>query len=241
MNAGRIEIVNSLGSENPIPVENSSDAAWAQDREGRIWVVKHEANTGYQALLAEACCHLLGRLLGVQQPQAAVLVHGADRAWLSLRVPNVSHWFAGAAPRVVNSDALGAMLVLDVVSHNEDRHRGNILLQPAPDEFHLRTIAIDSGNALVSQPEFHDLALGVPSTRNLAPGLPLAQLTPGALRAAQIAASLSEMEISDVVQEACSLARETDSTQMHSTLLARLRAAPRLISGYLEQLKRDSR
>lgn len=105
-------------------------------------------------------------------------------------------------------EPFGAMLALDAITHNEDRHLGNILIQPDPDDVHLRAYAIDSGSALVGWSDFHNLQMAVPSPRNLAPGIPVDLLEAGALAAAARAATIEPGEILALVSEACEIARD---------------------------------
>ena len=231
-----IERVSRLGSARPVPIPNSSDAAWVQDASGRDWVIKWEESTGFQPLLAEALCWLLGQQLGVLQPAGAVFLEGERRAWLSKRVPQVAHWDASRSHFLTNPSELGAMLALDAIAHNADRRSDNILLQPSPDELHLRAFAIDSGNALIGWSDFYGLGLQVPEARNLAPGLPIDLLTDGVLAAASKATALKSGQILAMVTEACEIARDPGKVALHQALLHRLEQAPALVTDYLRKL-----
>lgn len=230
-----IERVTQLGSARLVDVPNTSEAAWVQDAQGREWVVKWEEETGVEGLLAEAVCWLLGRELGVPQPPAAVFIDAQRRGWLSGRIPSVIHWDAGKAHFITNPDGLGAILALDAITFNDDRHRRNILLQPDPDELHLRAWAIDSGNALVGTwPDFAAKGLTLPSTRNLAKGLPIDGLRAGAAIAASRASALGPARILAIAREACEIAREPSPDPLVQALRARLSVAESLTTDYLD-------
>lgn len=232
----RIERVSQLGGETEVPVQNSSEAAWTQDISGRQWVIKWENNTGVEPLLAEAICWLLGESLGVPQPKVAVFSDGIRWAWMSERIPQVVHWDPERVDLLINHLDFGATLALDAISHNEDRHSGNILLQPAPDELRLRAYAIDSGTALVGWPDFHALGMGVPNPRNLARGLPVALLKEGALLAAAKATAMQSDYLMSLVVEACMIARNDSVVQLHGMLWQRLSNAPALVEAYLQKI-----
>lgn len=241
MFARRIERVDTLGASRAVPVANSSEAAWVQDASGRAWVIKWEENTGFQELIAEALSWMIGDQIGVLQPRGAVFVDGSLRAWMSERVPNVVHWNASHAHLLTNADQLGAALALDAITLNEDRHAGNILLQPNPDELHLKAFAIDSGDALIGRVDFHGSGLRVPTGRNLAPGIPLDLVSAGAMAAAVRAATLDRGEILEMVTEACDIARDPGRVPLEEALAHRLKHAPDLVAEYLAKLKSPQR
>lgn len=159
------------------------------------------------------------------------------KTWMSEVVPNVVHWRPRYAHVLTNVPQFGAMLALDAITHNEDRHLGNILLQPDPDEVHLRACAIDSGSALIGWSDFHAIGLAVPSPRNLAPGIPVDLLEAGALAAAARAAALEPSEILALVSESCEIARDLGKLALDKALSERLAQAPVLVAAYLEKLK----
>jgi hypothetical protein len=233
----RIERISRLGTERSIPVPNSSEAHWVQDASGRRWVIKWEDDTGVEPLLAETVSWLLGDEIGVPQPKAAVFLDENHRAWMSEVVPNVVHWEPRHAHLLINAQQLGAMLALDAICHNEDRHLGNILVQPDPDELHLRAYAIDSGSALVGWKDFHSIGTAVPSPRNLAPGIPVDLLETGAMAAAQRATGLDPGEILAMISEACEIARDPGGVALNNALVVRLAQAPYLVAAYLERVR----
>lgn len=142
-------------------------------------------------------------------PDAAVVTQGGDvaRGWLSAAIPNVRHWDLASSHLVTNHEELGRFLALDAIIFNEDRHGGNILLQVL-DEQHLRAWIIDCGEALVGQPtDFSALQIdAVPAAQNIARGLPVELLAPGAEAAAVEAQQLEERLVREFVAEACEIA-----------------------------------
>lgn len=191
---------------------------------------------GFQVILAEAIGWLLGGRIGVPIPDAAVYSKSMERSWLSRAVesPAPTHFNPGFALRISNLGDLGAMMALDVLILDEDRHRQNILLQPEPDELHLKVWAIDSGNAKIGWiDDFVERRRDLPSPHNLARGLPLDLLTDGAITAAEAAAGIESAELRSFVQEACEIVGEARVDVLHEVLAERCADAPDLVSRYL--------
>jgi hypothetical protein len=156
----RIErISEELTSFEDVQVPHGAFADYVVDSSGREWVRKKEINTGFQPLLAEAFGSLFASELGVRVPIPAVQEYGNQKAWLSRRIPLVTHWDETKIPFIENLDELGRILALDALLANEDRHRGNILLQSTGQEEDAFEIwSIDMGNALVGFPsDFLDI------------------------------------------------------------------------------------
>lgn len=234
----RIPRLTSIVDGPFVPVENGCEATWALDDQGGRWVRKRESNTGCEPLLAEAIAWLLGRLLGVRQPDAAVFDEKGERSWMSGMVPSVGHWTRDMRDYVENLDEVAAMLVLDALVFEEDRHARNILVQPLGDEVHLRLWAIDSGNALVGHvSEFIARGLDAPSPHNHARGLPIDVLGETALVIAGRSCHLEERVIHLVSVEACSIAREPRIDDLSAALARRCRAAPEIVAEYLHRLE----
>lgn len=235
---GLIEHLVGVTDGDRVPVENGSDAHWAIDSTRRQWVRKRETWTGVEPLLAEAACYLLGAKLEVRQPQGAVHYDGKEWSWMSKRIPAAGeHWDADMRDYIDNLDEVGRMLALDALTLNEDRHARNILVQPRDDETALRLWAIDSGNALIGHPEdFVARGLTPASPHNHARGLPIDPLRDSAMAAAQVASMLSDGELSEIVAEACGLAREPQVNALTVALITRCRHAPEIVSSYLDAL-----
>ncbi|MBZ4419379.1 hypothetical protein [Myxococcus sp. RHSTA-1-4] len=188
-------------------------------------------------MLAELVGWFLGRDLGAPVPDAAILFPGrADAAWLSAYIPHPIHWEAHHAHFVTNLDAFGAMLALDAIIHNHDRHKMNILLTPGAEEPELDAWAIDTGAALVGFPaDFAAADLAVPEKPNIARGLPVRLMEPGARRAARRAVELVESPaLQHQVAGACRLVGEQESNILFSALSKRMKQATRLVERYIE-------
>lgn len=237
----RIARLDNLILGAPVPVPNGSEARWARSLDGRTWVWKSEGMSGYQALLAEAVSWLLGRALGVRQPEVAVAQVDAEWSWLSEVVKPSKHWSAEDRDYIINLDETGRMLALDALVGNGDRHAQNVLVELHPDPTALRLWAIDAGNALVGQIDDY-LALGLepPDPHKHARGLPVEALRPGALAAAEVACHLDRATLRAWVAEGCAIAREPRIDDLTEALHRRCLKAHPLVLSYIEALERLS-
>lgn len=233
-----IERLGSVIDGDRVPIENGSEARWALDGSGRQWVRKHERDTGFQPLLAEALSFLIGRCLQVRQPEGAVYEDVEGWSWMSQRITaGGEHWEPDMRDFICNPNEVAAMFVLDALTLNEDRHRRNMLVQPEGDETRLRVWAIDSGNALIGQiSDYLERGLDPPSPHNHALGLPIAALHDAAIASAGRAAHLDANELSSYVAHACLLVKEPRSSELAAALIARCRSAPAIVTSYLERL-----
>jgi hypothetical protein len=158
---------------------------------------------------------------------------------LSGYIEHASHWDGSRAHFVKNVEEFGAMLTLDAVLFNDDRHRKNILLTPMPTEDNLKVRAIDVGNARIGYPsDFAELGLNVPVRPNIARGLPLKFLWEGAMAAAQKAEKLAGTQVLDgYVREACELVREPTAALVSRALTERMAHAGALVEKYVKVLE----
>jgi hypothetical protein len=120
--------------------------------DGRTWIRKRVLTAGCQQLMAEAICWLLARELNLAVPLGAVFVCDTDEnetSWLSREVSPILHWGESSFEQVENLETLGGLIALDVLTLNNDRHAGNLLLQPKGRNNQLFLWGIDSGNALI--------------------------------------------------------------------------------------------
>jgi hypothetical protein len=233
-----IPIVQHLTDHGDVPVVHTGCAVYSIDSAGKRWVRKREANTGIEELLAEMIGWLLARKLFVPVPEAGVFVAGNDRSWLSAEIQDVLHWDSSRAPFVTNMAGLGAMMALDTMILNEDRHAGNILLQPDLDQLHLKAWAIDHGNALVGWPtDYVARRREIPDPRNLAPGLPMDLVQEGAMEAAEKATCIVSQDILALVREACTNAAEPKIDETVSVLAERCANARPLVESYLKRIR----
>jgi phosphoinositide 3-/4-kinase-like protein len=230
-----IQRVGELLDVGRVPVQNSSEAVYSVDSLGRRWVRKRVSEMGHEALLAETLGWLLARHFSVPIPDAAVSGTGEGVSWLSAALPLVKHWGEAEAGRVRNLRAVGRALMLDAVLMNGDRHAGNILLAPLKKGDRMTAWAIDFDHALVGWPgDYAAVSVdGLPSLRNLARGLPVAHMRPGARQAAREARLLDAGVVAGYVTEACEIAGEPRVGVLAGALQARLKRAIELTDRYL--------
>ncbi|MCB9528064.1 MAG: hypothetical protein H6701_06650 [Myxococcales bacterium] len=236
--AQRLERLDGVTDGELVTIPNGSEARWARDTTGRLWVRKRESDTGFQPLLAEAMSHLLGRLLGVRQPMAAVYHDGTEWSWMSRAIRGaLEHWSPSMRDRIANLDEVARMLVLDVLTLNEDRHQQNILVEAVEDEAHLRLWAIDSGNALIGYvDDYAERVDAPPDPRNHARGLPVRALVDHVRAAADEATHLDPHELEVIVAESCALVGEGTAHHLLESLTRRCRRASILATAYLDRL-----
>jgi hypothetical protein len=133
---------------------------------------------------------------------------------------------------------LGAMMALDALIMNADRHAGNILLQPEPDQLHLKAWAIDHGQALVGWPgDYVARRAEIPAPRVLAHGLPFDLMQEGAMQAAEKATGLTRRDILPLVREACTHVEETRTNDLADVLAERCVNACTLVETYLKRVR----
>lgn len=233
-----VEAIPRLNVEDgaELRVAHTETHSWSIDVTGTIWARKRVEVTGIEGLLAEAVSWLLARRLCVPVPDAAVTLSG-DLSWLSKQITPVVHWDAIHQGGITNLMDLGKVLVLDVLINNPDRHAGNLLLQPDPDESAIKLWAIDAGNALIGWPSDYAAARDdLPSLRNLARGLPVSEVRESALEAAEVASTISTLEIVEMVVHACHLANEPQPELITTTLVSRCARARELTDEYLMRI-----
>lgn len=222
-----------------VPVANRSGATYAL-AEGRRWVRKKKLAIGEYGMLAEALGWLWARKLDLLVPDAAAYVPGEYEVdcWLSEAVEGVSHWSADKVP-VLNLPSLGGILALDALLMNDDRHEGNILLEPffGDDEEGWRAWGIDFGNAKVGLVEdFIHLEDELPAIDLLPRDLPFEILVGPALQAAEEIAAWEDLFITKSVGEACSVAGNERAEVLVQALMKRCNEAVPLVEGYFGEL-----
>src|SRR5437870_1289669 len=118
----RLRRVEGLADGQRVNVPNAGDAVYSSASDGTLWVRKHVVNIGCESLLAEVIGWMLARRLGVTIPEAAVCMAKGEESFLSRVIAPVLHWSAPHAGNIVNMQSVAAMVVLDVLILNEDRH-----------------------------------------------------------------------------------------------------------------------
>lgn len=231
----KIERVKDVVDGPRVPIVASCDARWARDACGRTWLLKPDLAA--DQILAEAASHLLGRQLKVRQPAGAFLRGQGTLNWLSERISGATeHWQLEHRDFISNPAEVGAMLALDALVLNEDRHELNILVAPQDDAL-LDVWAIDNAAARVGVPHLYcAAALASPNPANHARGLPVALLRRHALDAALRAERLTWHEIGAIVREACALVGESKHDDLTEALFMRCQHASRVVGEYLEAL-----
>lgn len=222
-----------------------SQAQYVSDGSGRKWVRKLTQHTTTAEMLAEGVAYLLGRQLNAPVPEFAVCLEGGDDAHgcLSHRVEPALHWNADSSDYIINYEQFGAMVTLDVIIMNDDRHAANVLLEPADDELHVRVWAIDHGIAQVGLPRAFETASArdrLPGTLKYCRDFPLSAMKDGAVAAAELAAGLSEDVLRSITAECCAIADEKNTNTLLSTLKARCAAAPTLLGEFWKILEANS-
>lgn len=163
---------------------------------------------------------------------------GEDLSWLSSRI-DAAHWSPHQVHFVGNLAEFARVLALDAIVFTPDRHAGNILLEPHPDEMTLRAWAIDVGNALIGKPRDykHLGAEEPPPTSQLAPALPFALLEEGAREAAVRATTVPDWLLRQFVDEACEIAGEPERDLLLAALKQRMSRAPSILEAFLRRAR----
>lgn len=222
-----------------VPVRHQAGARYAL-ADSRHWVWKRKLAIGEHGMLGEALGWIWSRELGLPVPDAAIYLPGeyTEDCWLSEVVEGVRHWRADKVP-LENIRELGAILALDVVLMNADRHDGNILLQPRVEDGRevWKVWGIDMGNAKVGVvDEFLDVDDELPSIEKLPDDLPFEILDDSALEAAKEIAGLDGQFITKSVHEACSVAGNAQAAPLADALRLRCNKAVSLVERYFEKL-----
>jgi len=228
--------IAQVSDRGPVPVSNGSDAVYAISADGRRWIKK--VLLGNNELLAEALGWLLSNILKIPTPLGAVCGTGTDATWLSESVVPVTHWEPSRAQCLKNPDDLGAMLALDAVIGNWDRHSGNLLLRPENTQDQLKVYSIDVAGSWIGTPsDIGRRGLEVPSVDNLAPGIPVDMVREGAEKCAHEFSRLDPTLLNEYVSEACEIATVTAVDAISEALRRRSREAPGLVQRYLDKIE----
>lgn len=238
-----VPVEASLVDVRPVPVNHTNMAVYALGASGRAWVRKRQENMGCEEFLSETLAWLLAKALEVPVPESAIHTDDqGDPSWLSEWVPSVMHWDPAFINRITNVEGLGALVALDAIILNPDRHAGNILLQPESDGLGLRVWAIDHGAALIGYAkDIQGYRDAVTDPRNLARGLPVDLIEAFALEAGRRASELSATDVKAIVHGGCLQAKEPGAAAIAEVLVERCARAKRFVADYLEEIRRRQR
>lgn len=235
---GHIQRVRSVTRGDLVHVVNSSEAYFAVCDRGRSWVLKEELEVGPQPIIAEAIGWLVGNEMGVRSPDAGYIRDDDSRvAWLSEYL-NANHWGPSTPERLEDPAELGAILALDAVILNEDRHERNFLVLPVGgDETRLQLVQIDTGAAHVGWAQ--DFGDRIPSTEKLVRGIPVDACSDGAIAAAARIENVDEGLVRSWVRDAMLIVgdREDEISRRSEILLARCQGAVNLTTRYLQAIE----
>ncbi len=207
-----------------------------RDASQRWWVLKPLPARG---ILAEAAGGLLGRLLGVKVPELAVLDDDERHGWLSAFVHDAHHWDRSRMGALANPEALGRMLALDAIIHNEDRNAENFIFEAQDEPESFLCWAIDMESALVGRPRtLASKGIMAPQPHALPPDFILVEgMREAAREAAEVARGASDGAIREIVDIAMDTAGTLDREVLTEVLLARCRHAPRIVEDYLGRIE----
>lgn len=231
---------------------SSNDAGWlsgsangaelVRDSLWQRWVMKRTPQLMRREILAECLGGLLAREVGLFVPDFAWADWSGggqlERAFLSQYIGGALPWDPRDIDVVCNPEALGGILVLDLVTKNRDRHDGNLLMGPAEGGF-LRVFPVDWGGAGLAE-----LGGFVQGTRLNLVSLPmggvLADLSGGLLREGALLAverlcAIPQDDVSAMIQAAEEAAGLSAPRELVDVLVERLQGAGMLWEAWLEQ------
>jgi hypothetical protein len=150
-------------------------------------------------------------------------------------------WDDGDAAAIANIEALGKVIALDTLTLNNDRHQGNLIVEPL-ERGHLQMWAIDSGNALVGWPsDFLERRDQIPDAsvlpvRRIVNTLIWREIVASAQTTARAIETLTDATIARFVDEACTLGLEPNGQTITEVLRHRRQHIVDLIERYLTAL-----
>jgi len=220
-----------------VDYEGSNSADLVQTTDGRYWVRKHRSNMGPGQFASEAIGWLLSKEVGAPVSDAAVHSTSSETSWLSNLVAPVLHWDESKKYAIENLGEVGAMLALDAVMSNVDRHERNVLLEPLTVST-FKLWSIDLGLCFPGQPQFSN-STSPPTVKNHLKGLPLRTpgLRKGAIEAVRTLSALTERRLLSIVTEACDVAAIDGAEAFFQILRDRIRLAKRIVWKHNKNLR----
>jgi len=166
----------------------------------------------------------------------AVVNDGGERWWLGALLAPVGLWSVARAQSIANPDDLAAIVALDAILGNDDRHAGNLLVR-YDDKGDERVVAIDFAGSWCGVPQSYlDRGHFPPSANALAEGVTLGLVGSAARAAAAGISALTERQLHAFAYEACRVARFGGADELADALVSRCASARAIIDAYLEQL-----
>jgi hypothetical protein len=223
------------------PGEYTEQPEWAQTSgpPSESWVLKLARRGLGRSIPAEAFTWLVGREIGVPLPDAALYAGEDGRGFLSRRIPDARNWAPEDRDAVSNPREIGAMLALDAVLANGDRHQQNVLVVGMA-KGDRRLIAIDHGRSdIVHEARLMALGEAPPRPHPDRPDLDYRALRPAALAAAGALSALSEDTVTAWLSEAFLAQGEAVPAILPDLVLGRFNVAVRTVETYLDALGVD--
>lgn len=226
-----------IQSQGRVDGPHSNDVEWVFAPDGSRWVLKREM-LGVNSLLAEAIGFELSPLLGIKTPQPGLLCDPSGPLWMTTWLPHVKHWSLSDHGSVNNKADVGAMLTLDVIVGNNDRHAGNILLLPSSGTFTAYSIDLEDSWAGTPDDMVAHSDGGLPTlVANFAPMIPIDDLAPHMLQAATTCQTWAPAAIAAKIHPWCNFLREPRSSDIISGIVSRSRLAPQLVRAHIQQIR----
>lgn len=223
------------------PEEYTEQPEWARTlgppRED--WVLKLAHRGPGLSVAAEAFAWLVGHQIGMALPDGALYAGDAGVGWLSRRIPDARNWAPEDRDAVSNTEQIGAMLALDAVLANDDRHQQNVLVV-AGTPTGRSLIAIDHGRLNIVH-EARLIALGdaPPKPHDDRPALDYRALRPAALAAGDRMSALPDDTVIAWLSEAFQAQREQVPSGLPDLVLRRFNVACKTVETYLNRLGVD--
>lgn len=230
----RIVEAELLGEEVPRP--HSKKAHDLTTLGGERWVAKSHATIKLHGLRAEAVSTLVAQVLGVPTPVGAVCDMAGYRWWCSELLQPSHPWENGH--KLTNSAACASIVLLDLLIHNEDRHRDNLLIHRQSGG--RRVVAIDHEQAWIGYPGA--LSLGTPVYLEKYPEtfVQHPSIQRNLLSLAEAATLIPAEVWLEVGHLTASVVPETNGTLLGNALIRRAKTLPTLANSFFREHRRKA-
>jgi len=191
--------------------------------------------SGADALVAEVIGWHVGRWLGVPIPDAAIFAEPGGSSWCSAVVPDVMHWDVAHLMDIENVDALGALMALDVVTMEVDRHAGNLLIGVESGRMALWVIDQGAGR-LGERSWFGQVGMATPAPSPIFRQLPADLVLEPSLAAAALATQITIDEARSIAADAYGALNQRPPAGLAELLHRRCAAAPAMVMKFLSEI-----